>query len=284
MGKNDVEKVFAAAASRAGAAEEAAALTARLRKTSHIPGLIKVLAKSDVPGTLVAPARAALQGTTPRGLDDFQIVYGLAGVLAKEGTKASVQVLDAFVERAQKAARGNHVIDPFEILGRMVGALGRGPGTAALAKKLAGRVEARREASAALDLMKRLAPAVAAKKGWRISVWIGLGVPDPWFGRLQKGPRVLLRLDPDDKPDWKVDLYGEPRGLSGHEGGMYSNWGGRITQDDFGLPKLQTLDELPAWLQATGKKLRVRFSIAEARIDAGRQRSAIPAVRDWLGA
>ena len=89
-------------------------------------------------------------------------------------------------------------------------------------------------------------------------------------------------LDPGNKPDWKVDLHGEPKGLYGSEGGSYSNWGGEVSQDDFGLPKLDKLDGFPAWVQAAGKKLRVRFSIPQASINLGRHKAAEPAIRAWL--
>ena len=55
-----------------------------------------------------------------------------------------------------------------------------------------------------------------------------------------------------------------------------------MSQDDFGLPKLDKLDGFPAWVQAAGKKLRVRFSIPQASINLGRHKAAEPAIRAWL--
>lgn len=277
----DIEKGFAAAAARAGAAEEAAAFIARVKKVSHIPGLIKAVGKMDLPRALLPPAREALKDCTPRDFVDFQIVYGLAGLLASDGSKPSMDVLEGFAERAQKAARDNTVIDPKEILGRIIKALGRGAAAGTLRKKLAEHVEARRDQTEVVALMKRLAPVLAKRRGWRIQIWIGLGAPNPWFGMLQKGPRVLLALDPDDKTEWHVEVKSEPKGLYGAQR-QYSNRIGDVSQDDFGLPKLERLDAFPSWLEAAGKKLRVRFSVNEALIEVGRQKSVVAPVRAWL--
>jgi len=245
----------------------AEAVTKVIGRANHFAGLAKNIAKTSLPPRLVPVAQAFVEDLTPDGFSDFQIAYGLAFLLAKEGSKKSWRIVEAFAERAIEAAKGDTVVNPAELFARY---LPKSP----LREKLARIEEERVSVSEAHALGKKLK--LPVDDGWSATIWIGKGIPNGWFGAMQDAPQLHLVLEPANKPDWKMDA----RGKNGD--GIYSNWGGEITQDDFGLPKLARLEDVPTWIPLAGKKLKVAFSIDDASIKVGRKKKAADPIRKWL--
>jgi hypothetical protein len=280
--KQDIAKRFFAAAK--GVTPEAAQFDKRVQLVSHFPGLLKAIAKLSIPKSLTGPAQIALDGYEADGLHDFRLVYGLVSLLVMDGSKKSIAIVTAFADRADRRTQDDTVIDGAQLVLRTLKAFGKSADAKSLTKKLEMRVSERHASSEAAALLTRIAPKIAAAPKARVSIWIGVEgqPPDPWFGMMQNGPRIHMSISIHDKPDWKLDVHAEPKGLYGHEGGQYSNWGGNVSQDDFGLPKLASLEQFPAWIPLAAKKLRAKFSVAAALVDAGRQKASIPPVRTWL--
>src|SRR5436305_1861441 len=137
MASADIHARWKTAARRAGAVAEAEDFAARVARVNHLPGLIKLLTKLELPPALHAPAQAALADFTPRGMDDFQMVYGLVGILARDGSADAARVLRTFAKRADARAKSETVVDPAESIGRVLRQLGKGPHIKAVAGDLA---------------------------------------------------------------------------------------------------------------------------------------------------
>lgn len=275
------EEIFTAHAESRDAKAAADALSKRLKRAAHMGSLIKALPKLELDAALAEPARRALGDFVPQGpLDEFALVYGVAGLLAAEGSAASADALAAYGARARDATRGATVGDASELLSRVLAAVGKGPHVAKVTAALSAEVAARQSGSPAQVLVARIAPEVA-KKPWSASVWIGtvgIGEPNIYFGAHQVGPYVHLTLDPQSNPSWRVALNAAPPARR-----SYSNWGGDVTQDDFTLEALTDLERFPAWLVEAGKKLDVTFSIDDAVVRTGRGRALAPLLKAWLG-
>jgi hypothetical protein len=251
-----------------GVLESAEDLAGKLGRSNHFPGLTKKLEKVTLPRELVPIAQTFIDDITPDGFSDFQIAYGLAFLLAKEGSKKSWTVIEGFAERAIAAAEGDTVVNPAELFARYLP-------KSDLKKRMAAMEEERVSASEAAALGRRLKLPVE-EDDWSARVWIGKAVPNMWFGAMQNAPQLLLALDPKDKPDWKLDA----RGKNGD--GIYSNWAGDVSQDDFGLPKLAKLEDFPSWIAGAANKLKTTFSIEDAIIKVGRKKKAADPIRKWL--
>jgi hypothetical protein len=261
----DLQDDFLSAAEEKGVLESAEDLVGKLGRSNHSPGLAKKLEQMTLPRALVPIAQAFVATITPDGLTDFQIAYGLAFLLAKEGSTKSWVAIEGFAERAIAAAKGDTVVNPADLLARYLP-------KSDLKKRMAAIEDERVLSSEAAALGTKL----KLPSEWGASLWIGEEVPNTWFGAMQDAPQLLLHLDPKDKPDWKVDA----RGKNGD--GIYSNWAGEVSQDDFGLPKLEKLENFPSWIPGAAKKLKTTFSIDRAIIKVGRKKSLADPIRRWL--
>ena len=248
-------------------------------------GLIKLLHKLELPESLIAPARSALEAFVVDGVDDYQLVYGVVGLLAKEGSAASAKTLDRFAGRAEATDRLRGDTVSTRCLLTVLDAVGQGAAVARVASAARQFLDGDRSTNSALTFIKRIVPGFAAAKKYHLQVRLGpagTGVPLTSFGTYQHGARIHLEVDPTRKPYWAVELRSAPAGPHGLDNQRYSNSGGEVLQDDLGLPSLQKIEDFPSWVSMVGKQLNVSFSVEDAWIDAGRYRSAIVPVREWL--
>ena len=264
--------LFAAAAD-AGLAHETAKLARVLGRAIHMGSMEKLVPKVAAPRTVLDVARPLLAAYDPDELHDssFLLTFGFVGLLAKQGSKASLDAIEKFARRNEKK-------DKFTLQGtlRMLAAAGKGAAVAALAARLEGKETARKAATPAQALADALDLPMRGKKDWYVSIWIGVGKPNVWFGMFQKSAQVHLSINPERVPDWTVELQDRTGKRS------YRSWGGDVSSDDFRLPSLKTLQDFPGWLAKAGKKLRTKFTIADAEISCGRHRGAIAPLRAWL--
>ena len=271
--RHDLVSQFFVTAAKRDVAAEAAELLFQLDQAASFPELAKRLKKIEASDDVVGAVNATLKKkASPDWLDDIIPLYGLIGVLVKEDvitTVAKVAKAMGHLDEDWASSRTKNII---ELLERF----GTGAAAEALAARLAG-VEAENTAKReSVALAKRLGLPFADKPTWHAKLWLAKGEPNEWFGAFQKGPQVMLSLGPQDMPDWKVELRGAKKGI-------YCNWAGDVTQDDFRLPPLSKLEDFPDWLGAAGRKLKVSFSVEQAVINCGRYKKAAGTLRAWLG-
>jgi hypothetical protein len=271
--ENDFAAAFFLAALEAGALEDAARLRRVLDRTSNMPGVAKQAPQVETSPAVLEVARNVLgeYAPTEEGLcEPFQLVYGLVGLLAKEGSKPSIDAIEAFTVRAtlkDKTAEQQTL--------RMLNAVGRGELATSFAERIAKREGARNAATESQRLAEAIGLPMRGDPNWSASIWIAEGEPTEWFGDLQNSLQVNLRLWPAWS-DWTVIVRG-PRGK-----GLYTCHSGEHLQNDLGVPRLSQLAAFPRWLVDAGAKLGVKFSTADAKINCGRQRSGAELFRSWL--
>jgi hypothetical protein len=268
---------FLAAASK-GKAPEGARLVLDLNRPIHFPALVKLLKKGKIADDVLTDvARSVLaKKATGEWLSDFMTVFGLLGVLAQDGSPASIKVVDQVRRRLEEHEVEDEVRDSASLIDKLLTELAGSKAPAkAVARAARKKVAARRAGSPAKALADSLGLSFADTSGWRVSIWLAEGEPNIWFGAMQNGYQVNLRLDEADKPHFRLELRGE-------KSGIYSNWGGTVSQDDFGLPQLSGLEQFPAWLRQAGNVLKTSFSVDKAKIDCGRYRGAVAPLRAWL--
>ena len=261
------------AAIDAGLLHDTAQLTRALDRAIHIGSMAKCVAKTPAPPAVLALARPIVARWALDGEHDMSwlLTFGFVGLLAKEGSKASLDAIEKFAALSAKK-------DDYALQGTvfMLGKLGKGPAAASLAARLDNKETKRKVATPAHALAEELGLPMRGEKRWWISVWIGVGKPNVWFGMFQKSAQVHLSINPERSPDWEVTLKDKAgkRSFDCRGGEMYSN--------DFRLPPLNVLRDFPRWLASAGKKIGARFTIADAEIASGRHRGAIPMLRAWL--
>ncbi|HXU04003.1 MAG TPA: hypothetical protein VN903_23740 [Polyangia bacterium] len=273
MDIDEFRNALFAAAADAALLHETAKLARVLDRAISIPSMAKLVPKVDAPAAVLDLARPLLSAYAPEDLHDgsFRLTFGFVGLLAKEGSKASLDAIEKF-------ARLNEKKDEFTLQGtvRMLNAAGKGAGLASLVARLEGKEATRKATTDAQALADALDLPMRGKKDWRVSIWIGVGKPNTWFGMFQKSAQVHLSINPEWIPDWEVELRDKAakRGFDCRGGEMLSN--------DFRLPSLKTLQDFPRWLAIAGEKIGARFTIADAEISCGRHRGAIAPLRTWL--
>lgn len=276
--RDDLSSQFFVTAAKRGVAEEAAELLFQFDQAASFRELVKRLKKIEPSDDAIGTMNATLKKKASADwLDDPFTLYGMLGVLVKDSSDALIATVAKVANSLNRLAEDETVANPTEHLVELLDEYGEGARADALTAKLKGVETKRQRAGESVALAKRLGLSFADKPKWRAKIWLATGEPNPWFGAYQKGPQICLRLSPTDKPDWELELRGQKKGI-------YSNWGGDVSQDDFRLPPLTALDEFPAWLVTAGKKLKVRFSVDDAVIDCGRHKKAANALRAWLAA
>jgi hypothetical protein len=113
------------------------------------------------------------------------------------------------------------------------------------------------------------------KGAFWVRVWIGEGTPPKAY--VSGIVVVYLSLRSTERPDWYVTVY-DGRGKMPVE---MTFRGGRAEKDPLGLPPLDDLARLPAWLPEIARKLGCKLDAAS--VDAGRAKRAEPAIAEWLG-
>lgn len=273
---NDFAATFFLAALEAGALQPAAALARVLGRTVNMPGVAKQAPKVEAAPEVVAVARDLLGRFAPTrtGLcQPFQLVYGLVGLLAKEGSPASIAAIEAFTARA---ALKDETAERQTL--RILEAVGQGDLTASFTARLAASEQVRKTATESQSLSETLGLPMRDEKDWSASIWIGEGVPTEWFGLLQETWQVHLTLRPAAVPDWTVTLRGP------EDQRVYDCRGGDTFRNDLAVPRLHELAAFPRWLVDAGAALKVTFSAAEAKVNIGRKSSGAPLIRAWLAA
>lgn len=163
----------------------------------------------------------------------------------------------------------------FGILNRAVSALRPDFGAAetefhALADRLAAIEAARRATTETVALARRLGLPFDDDEDWRASVTITPAGDAP-------DADLFLSMSPDPDNPWRIGITHPTRG-------RFSEWDGRVTQNDPGFPGLGAgnLGDLPAWLRTLRDKHGVAFDLEAANIHAGRKRQAAKRIAEWL--
>ena len=265
--------LFAAAAD-AGLVHETARVVKALDGGFHIPHMATLAPKVDAPPEVLDVARPVLARYLPKELQDDSLLltFGFVSLLAKEGSKASLDAIERFANANQKR-------DEFTWQGTilMVEKAGKGAGAAALAARLWRKETKRRAGTQAQALADALALPMRDQRDWRVTIYMAVGRPPACFGYFQQTIEVRLSLDPKDPPEgWEVEMRnkGEKR--------SYQCRGGEMLSNDFHLPPLKRLRDFPGWLARASKKIGKRFSIAHAKFFCGDHRAAVTPLRAWL--
>jgi hypothetical protein len=207
------------------------------------------VAKSQLPKELLPAARKALAAVDSveilgdLKLEDSMLQCGLVGLLAAHGDKAALSSLQKLLPLASALALSSNT-DLRDAFCKVLQTVDVGPKTAALRDALEREIRARNEANPALQLLQRIAPALAEVPDVGVDIWLDEREPAPLFGVGQETTRLVLRLRPHQSTGWEIGAYSRP----GKKQRQYQSDANGITQDDFDLPILRTLDDFPAWL------------------------------------
>lgn len=271
--KGDLRAGFFAHARAIGAGAEAAGLVAEFSRASHLPSLIKRLAKMPTPSAAMVEAAYATLSKRPKkewfDLGSFLPTCALMGLLLHSGDETAAALVDRVAAALDRQMRDELVHEPLDIVARLRKGLGVETVNALAQEKNASR-------NPVVALAKSQGFSLAGKADWKARVWLARGEPNEWFGALQEETQLLLVLNSKGKPYWEVTVCPK-RGNR-----RYHNVSGKVLQDDLGLPPLKNIGDLPGWLPKAGKKLRTSFTPAKAKISVGRQKKIIGELRAWL--
>lgn len=271
--KKDLWGAFFKHAHAAGAGAEAAQFAVEMRRSPHLPSLVKRLAKMPAPSEALVAAATKTLSARPKAnwfdLVDFLPCCALMGVLIRSGEPSASSLVDRVAASLERQLSDDEIREPQEVVARLRKGLGAAPAADEKPK-------AKKAANPVVVLAAKQGFSVASKTDWHAKVWLARGEPNEWFGALQQETQLLLKLDAKHKPFWEVTI----RPKKGYR--RYHNLSGRVTQDDFGLPPLGDLGDLPAWLPKAGKELKTSFTPAKAKISTGRYRKLAAELRAWL--
>lgn len=145
----------------------------------------------------------------------------------------------------------------------------------ALARILADKEQARRNASESVMLAKALQLPFDEEENWSISIDIPLrGSPSS-----PSGASSTIRLQINPNPDWQWNLV-----MRLNPRGRFSESERGVTQNDIAIPPLGAgnLQNFPAWLKSLSTVKGLDFDIGAAEIRAGRKRAAVKLIAHWL--
>ncbi len=144
-----------------------------------------------------------------------------------------------------------------------------------LADRLAAIEAARREVTETVALARTLNLPFDKDGDWEVTV----SLAESGSGRSPLFPPnlvLLMRPDPDDP--WHIRVTHSQRG-------RFSEWDGRITQNDLKIPGLGkgNLTLFPVWVRTMLEEFGLTFDLSTADVRAGRKRDAAKRIASWLG-
>ena len=257
--KDDLRAAFFVQAEDPAAA---ATFIVDVARSGHLPGMLKRFPKIPTSKVLFDAAAATLGGKPKRAWfeDNFLPCCALIALLVSDGRSGLVDKIEAGLS---KQLADHDIWQPSDTINRIRKALG------AAEKKVAAK-------SPVIDLAAAQGFSVPKGKAWTARIWLAKNEPNEWFGAMQTETQLLLQLDSDKKPHWQITV----RAAKGHD--SFSARNGKVSQNDFGLPKPGKLEDFPGWLSKAGKKLKTSFDPATAKISAGRYRKLVKELRAWL--